>query len=45
MNPYPDPNSVLLMDNCAIHYVFEIEEILNAEGGLISHLEHRSYLP
>jgi hypothetical protein len=32
MNPYPEENSVLLMDNCAIHYVYELEEILNAHG-------------
>ena len=32
MHPYPGPNCALLLDNCAIHLVFELEEILNAMG-------------
>ena len=27
MNPYPAPNSVLIMDNCAIHHVDGIQEM------------------
>ena len=27
MNPYPAPNSVLVMDNCAIHHVEGIQEM------------------
>jgi hypothetical protein len=27
MNPYPEKHSVLVMDNCAIHHVNEVEEI------------------
>ena len=28
MNPYPAPNSVLVMDNCAIHKVEGIKEMV-----------------
>lgn len=27
MNPYPGPQSVLVMDNCAIHHVEGVQEI------------------
>lgn len=27
MSPYPGPQSVLIMDNCAIHHVEEVEDI------------------
>jgi hypothetical protein len=27
MNPYPAPHSVLVIDNCSIHHVTEVEEI------------------
>jgi hypothetical protein len=27
MNPYPGPQSVLVMDNCAIHHVDGIQEM------------------
>lgn len=27
MNPYPGPQSVLILDNCAIHHVEEVEDI------------------
>ncbi len=27
MNPYPSPNSILVMDNDAIHHVSEVEKI------------------
>ena len=27
MNPYPGKNSVLVMDNCWIHHVPEVEEV------------------
>jgi transposase len=32
MNPYPLPNSVLVLDNCAIHHSDELREILAAKG-------------
>jgi hypothetical protein len=28
MNPYPGPNSVIIMDNCAIHKVLDILEMI-----------------
>lgn len=30
MNPYPAPNSVLVMDNCAIHHVEGVVELCDA---------------
>ncbi|KIJ56998.1 hypothetical protein M422DRAFT_148947, partial [Sphaerobolus stellatus SS14] len=27
MNPYPEPKSVLVMDNCTIHHVEGVEEL------------------
>jgi hypothetical protein len=27
MNPYPAPNSVLILDNCRIHHVEGVEEL------------------
>jgi hypothetical protein len=27
MNPYPEPKSVLVVDNCAIHHVEGIQEM------------------
>jgi len=32
MNPYPAPNSVLVMDNCQIHHVEEVEDICRERG-------------
>jgi len=32
MNPFPNPNSILVMDNCSIHKSFRIYEILLAYG-------------
>jgi hypothetical protein len=29
MNPYPEPKSVLVVDNCAIHHVEGIQEMCN----------------
>ena len=31
MNPYPGKNSVLVMDNCRIHHVPEVEEVCAAK--------------
>ena len=31
MNPYPGKNSVLVMDNCWIHHVPEVEEVCTAK--------------
>jgi len=36
MNPYPSPNSVLVMDNCAIYHVEGVQEICN--NWCITHL-------
>ncbi|KAJ7186269.1 hypothetical protein GGX14DRAFT_383621, partial [Mycena pura] len=30
MQPYPGPRSVLVIDNCTIHHVAEVEEICSA---------------
>lgn len=30
MNPYPAPNSVLILDNCRIHHVEGVEELCEA---------------
>lgn len=27
MNPYPAPNSVLILDNCRIHHVESVDEL------------------
>jgi transposase len=32
MNPYPAPRSVLILDNCRIHHVEEVEEMCNAKS-------------
>jgi transposase len=32
MNPYPAPRSVLIIDNCRIHHVEEVEEMCNAKS-------------
>jgi len=32
MNPYPGPRSVLIMDNCQIHHVEEVEDLCQAHG-------------
>jgi hypothetical protein len=31
MNPYPAPRSILILDNCRIHHVAEVEEMCNAK--------------
>ncbi|KAI0789159.1 hypothetical protein C8Q75DRAFT_733841 [Abortiporus biennis] len=31
MQPYPGPCSVLIMDNCGLHHVNEVEELCNAQ--------------
>ncbi|KAL6303493.1 hypothetical protein BKA93DRAFT_715925, partial [Sparassis latifolia] len=30
MNPYPGPQSMLVMDNCRIHHVVSVEELCEA---------------
>lgn len=30
MNPFPGPNSVIVMDNCAIHKAPEIRELIES---------------
>lgn len=30
MNPYPGPNSVLVIDNCSTHHVVNVREIVEA---------------
>jgi hypothetical protein len=35
MNPWPEKNSVLLLDNCAIHHYHDLEELLNERGTYI----------
>ena len=30
MQPFPNPNSVIVMDNCAIHKAPEIRELIKA---------------
>lgn len=32
MNPYPGPCSVLVMDNCQIHHIEEVEELCHEHG-------------
>lgn len=32
MNPFPADQSVLIMDNCAIHKIDAIREIVEAKG-------------
>jgi hypothetical protein len=31
MNPYPAPHSVLILDNCRIHHVDEVQEMCDAK--------------
>ena len=38
MNPFPDTNSILIMDNCAIHHVQEIKDFLNDMGIMLLYL-------
>ena len=32
MNPFPAPESVLVMDNCRIHHTDTLQDVLNAAG-------------
>lgn len=32
MKPYPDAQSVLVLDNCRIHHTDLLEEVLNENG-------------
>ena len=32
MNPYPEPQSVLILDNCNIHKSKALQEIIEAQG-------------
>ena len=47
MNPYPQPQSVLIMDNCCIHHMDALQEILNDAGASNSNyfLSSSYYIP
>jgi len=38
MNPYPGPQSILVLDNCSIHHVAEVEEIVDEAGVRLQYL-------
>lgn len=38
MQPFPAPGSILIMDNCSIHHVDEVQEILHRAGILVIYL-------
>jgi hypothetical protein len=38
MNPYPAPNSVLILDNCRIHHVEGVEELCVEQYALLQYL-------
>lgn len=38
MNPYPGPQSVLVLDNCGIHHVPEVEELCEERGVKLMYL-------
>lgn len=38
MQPYPNPNSVLIMDNCSIHHGGRVAELAVARGVLLLYL-------
>ena len=42
MNPYPAPNSVLILDNCRIHHVEGVEELCAQQWGqsITLHVQH-----
>ncbi len=40
MNPYPAPNSVIVMDNCSIHKDPRIREMIEAEVCFLIRLSH-----
>ena len=33
-----NPNSIVVMDNCAIHHVYEIVELIKSVGALVLYL-------
>ena len=35
MQPFPDKNSILIMDNCSIHHVAEMKELIEDAGILL----------
>lgn len=35
MQPFPDKNSILIMDNCSIHHVAEVKELIEDAGILL----------
>jgi hypothetical protein len=43
MNPWPEKNSVLLLDNCAIHHYHDLEELLNERGMYSYHYVYKYY--
>ena len=32
MNPYPEPNSVIVLDNCSIHMSTALREVVEQSG-------------
>jgi len=38
MNPFPGPNSILIMDNASIHKSFKVQEILTTYGVMVIYL-------
>jgi hypothetical protein len=38
MQPFPTPGSVLVMDNCSIHHIQEVKDILVQAGILLLYL-------
>jgi len=38
MNPYPGPRSILVIDNCRIHHVDEVQELCDEHGVALRYL-------
>lgn len=38
MQPYPNPNSILIMDNCSIHHVDYVQDFIRDSGILVLYL-------
>ena len=38
MNPYPGPSSILIVDNCRIHHVEEIQQLCDERGVRLRYL-------
>ena len=44
MNPFPDSQSVLIMDNCSIHKVLEICKLIESRSALHPFSQHLANL-